>query len=170
MTLPISGQQLDPEEEQLLQQTADHWRQVWNDAPVQALVRIEDAARQVITITAGLQAFYVGIFAFSDLRSQIANIHSIIPNWLVLLSFFLSPVCWLASLAYATYVFIPRIRPGVNFNEVNPGSWQKVKDAYAKAAGEKLHALHWAHRWLVASFMSVLLAIVLFVVLPASPK
>ncbi len=170
MTSPVSGQHLDPEEVQLLQQTAKHWQQVWNEAPVQSVTRIEDAAKQVITITAGLQTFYVGVFVFSSIRAQIAEIHSSVPNWLILLLFFPPPACWLISLAYATYVFIPRIQPGVNFNEVNPSAWQKVKDVYAQAAEKKLHALHRAHWWLVASFALVLLVIVLFAVLPAAPK
>jgi hypothetical protein len=54
MTTPVSGQQFDPDEEKLLQETAEHWRKVWNETPVQALMRVEDAAKQMIVVTTGL--------------------------------------------------------------------------------------------------------------------
>src|SRR5260370_19368841 len=165
MTPPFSGQQLDPEEEKLLEQTADHWRQIWNDAPAQAITRIEEAAKQIITITATLQGFYVAAFVFGNLRTQIATLHSSVPNWLFLLLFFLSPVCWLVSLIYATWVFVPRVRPGVNFNEMSVSAWQKLKDAYGSIVEEKLRYLHYAHRWLVVSFGFILLAVILLVFL-----
>jgi hypothetical protein len=87
-----------------------------------------------------------------------------------MLPFFLPPGCWLISLALATRVFIPRIRPGVNFNEISPGAWQKVKDAYAQASEEKLRVLQRSHIWLIVSFGCVLLAVLIFLLLPPPPK
>lgn len=167
MTPPYSGQPLEPEEEQLLQQTEQHWRHVWNEAPTQAITHIEEAAKQLITITASLQILYPALFVFSTLRNQIAQVQGIQPSWLILLPFFLPPGCWLISLALATRVFLPRIHLGINFNEISPGAWQKVKDAYAQASEEKLRALHHSHAWLIASFVCLLFTVVIFVLLPA---
>jgi len=167
MTTPIPGHGLDPEEEQLLQQTAEHWRQVWNETPVQVIARIEDAAKQLIAVTSALQVLYAAIFAFSSIRTQVTSVQWWLPGWLLLLLFCTPLVCWLVSLAYATRVFVPRIRPGVNFNELSVSAWQKVKDAYGEVAEEKLRSLHRSQRWLIGSFVLVLVAVVLFVLSPA---
>ncbi len=55
MTTPTQGQQFNSEEEKILQEITEHWRKVWNEAPVQALTRVEDAAKQMIVVTTGLQ-------------------------------------------------------------------------------------------------------------------
>jgi hypothetical protein len=88
---------------------------------------------------------------------------------LILLLFCTPVVCWLVSLFYATRVFVPRVRPGVNFNELSASAWQKVKDAYEQAGEEKLRWLQYSHRWLIASFVLVLIAVVALVFLPMAP-
>lgn len=169
MTNRVSGQQFDSDEEKLLEDMAEHWRKVWNETPVQAIARLEDAAKQMITITAGLQGLYVALFAFSNLRMQISATQWVLPGWLLWLVFLLPLACWLVSLIYATRVFVPRIHPGVNFNEVSVSAWQKVKDVYGQAAEEKLRWLQRSHRWLIVSFVFTLLAVILFILLP-TPK
>jgi hypothetical protein len=74
MTTPIPGQQFDPDEEKLLKDMAEHWRKVWNETPVQAIARVEDAAKQMIVITTGLQGLYVAIFAFGSIRAQVMEV------------------------------------------------------------------------------------------------
>ena len=163
MTTPVQGQQFDPDEEKLLQGMTEHWRTVWNEAPVQALTRVEDAAKQMIVVTTGLQGLYIAIFVFSNIRAQVMAVPG---GVLILLLFFTPVVCWLVSLWYATRVFVPRVQPDVNFNEVNASAWRKVKDAYGRASEEKLRWLQFSHRWLIASFVFVLIAIVVLVLLP----
>jgi len=132
MTTPVQGQQFDPDEEKLLEGMAEHWRTVWNGAPVQTLTRVEDAAKQMIVVTTGLQGLYVAIFVFSNIRAQVMGTLGAVSGGLILLLFFTPLVCWLVSLFCATRVFVPRVRPGVNFNEVSASAWQKVKDAYGR--------------------------------------
>ena len=167
MTVP--GQGLDPEEEQLIKETANHWRKVWNETPVQALTRVEDAAKQLIVVTTGLQGLYVGIVAFSNIRAQVIGTLGGVLGVLILLLFFTPMVCWLMSLFCATHVFVPRVQPGVNFNEVNASAWQKVKDAYGRASEEKLQWLHRSHRWLITSFVLLLVAVLFLLFLPGVP-
>ena len=169
MTSSVQGQQFNPDEEKLLQEMAEHWRKVWNEAPVQALTRVEDAAKQLIVVTTGLQGLYVGIVAFSNIRAQVMGKLEGVPGVLILLLFFTPLVCWLMSLFCATRVFVPRVRPGVNFNEVSASAWQKVKDAYGRASEEKLHWLHRSHRWLITSFVLLLVAVLFLLFLPGAP-
>ena len=169
MTTPVQGQQFNSDEEKILQEMTEHWRKVWNEAPVQALARVEDAAKQMIAVTTGLQGLYIAIFAFSNLRTQVEATHGIVPGWLLLLLFFVPLLCWLVSLFYAARVFVPRIHPEVNFNEMSVSAWQKVKDAYGRAAETKYRWLQRSHQWLIGSFVLVLLAVIMLVFLPGAP-
>jgi hypothetical protein len=169
MTTPVQGQQFDPDEKKILEEITDHWRKVWNEASVQALARVEDAAKQMIVVTTGLQGLYVAIFAFSNIRLQVMAVPGGVFGVLILLLFFSPVVCWLLSLLHATRVFVPRVQPDVNFNEVSASAWQKVKDTYGQVNEEKLHSLHRSHRWLIVSFVLMLIAVLILVLLPASP-
>jgi hypothetical protein len=168
MTTPMQAQQPDPDEEKILAGMTEHWRKVWNEAPVQAVTRIEDAAKQMIAVTTGLQGLYIAIFAFSTIRTQVMAAPGGVVGMLILLLFISPVVCWLVSLFYATRVFVPRVQPDVNFNEVSASAWQKVKDAYGRVNEEKLRWLQRSHCWLIASFVLVLIAVVVFVLLPAA--
>lgn len=169
MTTPIQGQQFNPDEEKILQEMTQYWRNVWNEAPVQSLIRVEDAAKQVIAITTGLQGLYVALFVFSTIRAQVMIVADGGLSVFILLLFCTPMMCWLISLFYATRVFIPRVRTDVNFNEVSASAWQKVKEVYGRVSEKKLRWLHVSHCWLIASFVLILLAVVLLVLLPAAP-
>jgi len=169
MTAPVQGQQFNSDEEKILQEMTDHWRKVWNEAPVQALARVEDAAKQMIVVTTGLQGLYIALFVFSTIRAQVMAASGGILGVLILLLFFTPVVCWLVSLFYATRVFVPRVQPDVNFNELSVNAWQKVKDAYGRVSEQKLHWLRYSHGWLIASFVLVLIAVIALVWLPAAP-
>jgi hypothetical protein len=169
MTTPVQGQQFGPDEKKLLDDIAEHWRKVWNEAPVQALARVEDAAKQMIVVTTGLQGLYVAIFAFSNIRTQVIVTLGGVLGVLILLLFCMPVVCWLMSLLYATRVFVPRVQPDINFNELSTSAWQKVKDAYGRASEEKLRWLHRSHRWLIASFVLMLIAMIVLAMLPIAP-
>src|SRR2546425_926171 len=91
MTIPkLPGQAPTPEQEQMIQDIADHWRRVNNEAPMQAITRTEEAAKQLIGLNAALQGIFFAVFAFSDLRNQIGAMHLPLPNGLILLLFFIS--------------------------------------------------------------------------------
>src|SRR5258708_3166909 len=119
MTTLIQGQQFDPDEKKILEEMTEHWRKVWNEAPVQALARVEDAAKHMIVVTTGLQGLYLAIFAFSTIRAQVMATPGGLLGVLILLLFCMPVVCWLMSLFYATRVFVPSVQPAVNFNEVS---------------------------------------------------
>lgn len=169
MTAPVQGQQFGPDEEKILQEMAEHWRTVWNEAPVQALTRVEDAAKQMIVVTTGLQGLFVALFVFSTIRAQVMATPGGVFGVFILLLFCTPVACWLASLFYATRVFVPRVQPGINFNEISVSAWQKVKDAYGRVNEEKVRWLHRSHRWLIASFVLVLISLLVLTLLPTVP-
>ena len=168
-TQKSQGQVPSAEQLQLIQATADQWRKVGNEAPVQALTRVEDVAKQLIGINAGLQGLYFAIFAFSDLRKVLASIHLPIANGFILLFFFIPVLLWLVSLYCAVQVFVPKERLGVNLNDVSINGWVKTRQVYEEAVEKKMQWLHRAHRWLVASFATVIVLFVLYAFLPSVP-
>src|SRR6266702_5738549 len=103
----FQGHQPDNEQEQMAQNTIEYWRKVSDEAPVQALIRAEDAAKQLIGLTGALQGLYLAVFAFSDLRKQIGELHVPALGLLIWMVFLLPIVLWLFSLLCATQVFVP---------------------------------------------------------------
>jgi len=162
----LPGQVPDDEQGQVIADAAQHWRGVGNDAPVQAIARIEDAAKQLIGLNAVLQGLYFAAFALSDVRKQLWAMNLPFPASLLLLLFFLPIVFWLVSLYCSTRVFIPQVQTDVHLNDVSVGAWQQIKVAYEKSMKQKLHWLHLAHRMLVVSFAAVLLVGVCLAFLP----
>lgn len=165
----LPGQVPSPEQEEMLKKTAEYWRQVGIEAPVQAITRVEDAAKQLISLTAALQGLYFAVFAFSDLRKQIVALNLPVPGNLVLLLFFLPIVFWLLSLFCATQVFVPRMHLDVNLNDMSIAAWQHIKQKYESIMEKKLHWLTRSQMMLVISFGAVLLVLVILAFLPASP-
>ena len=170
MTTPkLPGQVPSNEQEQLIQNAADHWRTVGNEAPVQAITRIEEAAKQLIGLTTLLQGIYFAIFAFSDVRKQVGALNLPIPHGLVLLLFFLPLLLWLISLYCATRVFVPQPRPEVNLNDMSISGWQNIKQTYEQTAEKKLRWLRWSHMLLVISFGVLVILLVVLALLPPPP-
>ena len=165
----LPGQIPSPEQEEMLKKAAEYWRQVGIEAPAQAITRVEDAAKQLIGLTAALQGLYFAIFAFSDLRKQIVALSLPVPGNMVLLLFFLPIVFWLLSLICATQVFVPRMHLDVNFNDVSIAAWQQIKQKYESIMEKKLNWLTRSQWLLVISFGVVLLVLVILAFLPASP-
>jgi hypothetical protein len=165
----LPGQVPSPEQEEMLKKAAEYWRQVGIEAPVQSVTRVEDAAKQLIGLTAALQGLYFAVFAFSDLRKQIVALSLSVPDSLVLLLFFLPIVCWLISLFCATQVFVPKMHLDVNLNDMSMAAWQQIKQKYESIVEKKLDWLRRSQVLLVMSFGAVLLVLVIFVLLPVPP-
>ncbi len=165
----LPGQVPNPEQEEMLKKAAEYWRQVGIEAPVRAVTRVEDAAKQLIGLTAALQGLYFAVFAFSDLRKQIVALSLPVPGSLVLLLFFLPIVCWLFSLICATQVFVPRMHLDVNLNDMSIAAWQQIKQKYESIVEKKLDWLYRSQLLLVISFGTVLLVLVILALLPAPP-
>ena len=110
----------------------------------------------MIGLNATLQGIYFAVFAFSDLRKQVGAIHGPVPGSILLLFFFLPILCWLISLYYATRVFVPQVRSGLNLNDTRVDAWQNIEATYEKTVDKKLIWLRRSHCWLITSFALVL--------------
>jgi hypothetical protein len=174
MSTPIpdfhtSGHPPTQEKEQRVDMTAEYWRKVEDEAPVQQVTRSEDAAKQLIGLAGILQGLYLAIFAFSDLRNQI---NSFLPYFsaLVWLLFLLPILLWLICVYSATRVLVPVSRKDNNIHNVRlEHAWERTKTAYERAAQDKQKWLHRCHLALIGSFGAVFIVIVAFILLPAAP-
>jgi hypothetical protein len=170
MTTPdFTGQRPNAEQEQIIQSTANYWRMVGNEAIVQAVSRIEEAAKQLIGITGALQGLAFTIYGFSDWQSQIAEGAGPLSGRIVMALFFLPVLFWLMSLFYATRVFVPQIHQNVDLTDVSVSAWLNIQQSYAAIRDAKLRALHKSHFWLIVSFAVLLILLLLLVMLPAAP-
>src|ERR1700674_5365863 len=167
--MPLSGQPPTPDQLQLIKDKASYWHKLGNEAKVESIARLEDAAKQLVALTTGLQGLYIAIFAISDLRKQVAALLPSVGGALLLLGFFLPILLWLISLYSATRVFVPQPRPGVNFNDLDTDAWQDIQRLYERAADEKLKWLRRSHRWLILSFAVVLILLAVLAFLPGAP-
>src|SRR5882724_158543 len=139
------------EQEQMVQATVEYWRKVSDEAPVQALTHVEEAAKQLIGLTGALQGLYFAVFAFSDLRKQIGALHVPELGLLTWLIFLLPIVLWLISLLCATQVFVPKTRYGANTGDTSITAWQQIKDSFEDAVTQKRKWLRWSHLSLIFS-------------------
>lgn len=159
---PIRGQPPSDEQTAMVAEAAKHWREIGNDAPVQALARVEEAAKQLVALNSALATLYFAVFALGNLKDRVTSGLT----WL-----FLLPVgLWLVSLLYATLVFVPRARPGADLDDVSVTAWRALRATYWDTVDRKLHWLHLSHSWLLGSFATifVLLAVLVFSPAPTS--
>jgi hypothetical protein len=168
--MPLSGQPPTSDHLQLIKDKATYWRQVGTEARVASITRLEDAAKQLVGLTSGLQGLYIAVFAISDLRKQLAALLPSVGGAFLLLGFFLPILLWLMSLFSATRVFVPQPRLGVNLNDLDLDAWQDIQRLYEQVTGEKQRWLRRSHRWLIASFVVVLLLLAVLAFLPGAPE
>lgn len=165
-----------------------YWLKLNREANIGSLTPLEDAAKQLVTITSLLQGIYFAAVSFSNIK-QVGRLDDVWYNVFIALSFF--TLCfWMASLYFATRVFIPEIygkRPGTEppEHEINLSQKQiepdeqeaelqnraaKIRDAYRVIATYKHNKLTTAVQFLWYSFIPFILNILIYLLfLPAPP-
>lgn len=160
-TIDIEGQQLTRSEEKLEEAAKKYWRKVANEGPVQSLGKLEEAGRQLIVLTSGLQGLYFAVFTLSGVWGNLSGWQS----WLALL-----PVAlWLLSLFLATLVFVPRERAGADWNELSETAWLDLRKTYLAAIALKRRWLHLSLWVLVLSLAAVLVVFGALTIQPTEP-
>ncbi len=160
MNTEVHGQPPTDEEAKVIGDAAAAWRKVQNDAPVTAIQRTEDAAKQLIALTGALQGIYFAVFAFGNVKDRISGL------WL--LPFGLPVLLWLISMGLATLVFVPKLR-GADLNDYDPGAWEGLRDAYGRVGVEKLRWLQASQAALLVSFVFVACLLCTLAAVPTPP-
>lgn len=151
MTNPFPSEPLDADETERLKVTKTYWRKIKDEALVTGLAKLEDAAKQLIALTGTLQGLYFAAIAFTPLREQFPTTFQLI--------FLLPALFWLASLLFATLVFVPRTQTGADLDDLSPDDWLMLRDTYATAQEKKYKWLRFSHWSLILSFLAILLLV-----------
>ena len=132
----------------------NYWDRIDQEAPVAAIAKCEDAAKQLITLVSVLSTIYIGLISFSDLLKQPVEMRT---NYL----FVLIPLpFWLASLILSTCVIIPKVYTVNN-----------IADDYKNISKRKHYLLTWSYVCLIVS-MCALIGVLLcyLIVVPQLPS
>jgi Ca2+/Na+ antiporter len=145
----MTNASLDPKEQ-------EYWKQVRWDAPIKAIEKTEDTAKQLITLTSLLQGIFFAAISFSDIKNQVSGLE----RGLFILPF----LFWLPSLFFAIRAFRPLRRT----IRTKPA---ETKEDYKAIRDSKDKQVRRAFRWLGASLvvLSGIIAWYLLVVPAPSP-
>lgn len=135
------------------------WLQVGQDATKEAVGRLEEAAKQLITITSLLQGIYFAAISFSDLKKALGGQNFDGYSLFSLVALFMPIFMWLISLGFAIFVLVPVKRLTIL------NSPDLVRDMYVEAINYKSKYLHYAHLALLLGFVSLIAAIFVYLVL-----
>ncbi len=123
----------------------DYWEKVDREAPISAIAKCEEAAKQLITLISLITTIYVGIISFSDVLKQPMSLRPTLLFILLPLPF------WLGSLILATQVIVPKIY-----------SVKETKDAYMRISRVKYNHLWWSYAILIVSMIILMIVLAIY--------
>jgi len=136
------------------------WLETARGSAKDSIGALEDAAKQLISITSLTQGIYFAAISFSDLKKSL--VVQDWQGWLTVLLFASPIVLWLISLTFAVQVFTPETY------KTNLRSPDLAKEMLLEMVAYKHHQLRCAHRALLLGF--VLLVVNIIVYLGLVPK
>jgi hypothetical protein len=130
----------------------DYWEKVQREAPLIAINKSEEAAKQLITLTSLLSTIYFGIASFNEALKQTVSG----PFALLLV---LPLPLWLGSLLFATRVIVPRAYVV-----------KQIQADYVAISKMKHRHLQWSYALLVTSMFVLLVEVAVYLLwVPAPP-
>lgn len=147
----FQGRSLTKEEE--------FWIEAGKSAVKNAVIKQEDAAKQLISITSILQGIYFAVISFSDLKKAMISQQYQGLELLALVGLFVSPIIiWLFSLGFSVRVLVPITR-NTNINSPND-----IRIMFMEAIYYKKKFLNYAHSALILGFIPLVASIIVYLV------
>lgn len=131
----------------------EYWEKIEREAPVHAVAKCEEAAKQLITVNSLISAIYIGIITASDLLQQPPKVR---PFLLILL---IPLGLWISSIGCAIDVVIPRNRPVDDF-----------KTTYINVGDEKERKLRTSYLLSIISISMILFILVGYLLYLPQPQ
>lgn len=128
------------------------WQKTSREAPIVAIAKCEEAAKQLITLNSLTITIYIGIISFSDILKQPLSLRSTLFFLMLPLPF------WLASLILATRVIVPRTYP-----------LKQIQDDYIKIGRGKYGYLQWSYALLIVSMLALVAVIAIYLLCVPPP-
>lgn len=142
------------------------WSAIFREQIETTLPRIEEGAKQIITIATFSQTIYFAAISFSTIKQGISTL-STVQKWLFASLFLLPLICWCTSLLCATLVLLPRRYPKFKARLDYP---HEVEKRFWAIANYKFYWLKIAQIVLWAGFFLLLISVlVYFVFIPLPP-
>ncbi len=157
------SQRPDPKESDEI----SYWLRVKREASVGSFQPLEDAAKQIVTITSLLQAGYFAAISISEVKKA----NNVADPWFVvfIILSMLTVGTWITSLFYATRVFIPKVYDAsskeVGVNE----QVREIRIAFNKTSTYKYENLKIAINLLRFSFIPFVTNIFIYLALLKVP-
>ena len=130
------------------------WLDSARGAAKESIPALEEAAKQLISITSLTQGIYFAAISFSDLKKVL--VVNDLDGWLLVLLFTSPILLWLISLAFAVRVFIPET---YNTNLQSP---DLAKEMLQQMTAYKHQQLLRAHKALLLGFGLLAVNIVIY--------
>jgi len=143
---------MNTDNQSILEIAKEYWAKVNREAPLVAIAKCEDAAKQLITLNSLTTTIYIGIISFSDilkhpLSSRPALLFLVLP-----LPF------WLTSLILATRVIVPRTYVV-----------KQIQEDYEKISRLKHGFLKWSYALLIISMLALIAVITIYLLCVPPP-
>ena len=130
------------------------WLETARSVSKESISALEDAAKQLITITSLTQGIYFAAISFSDLKKALV-VHDW-QGWLLVLLFASPIMLWLVSLAYAVRVFAPETY------KTNLQSPDLAREMLQDIVAYKHRKLKLAHTALLLGFVLLVVNIIVY--------
>jgi hypothetical protein len=139
------------------------WLETARGAARESVAALEEAAKQLITVTTLAQTIYFAAVSFGDVKAAVTTL-TWSQKWLAAIALVVPLVCWLASLAFAVMVFKPETY------RTSLDSPDLARQVYERIVVYKHRQLARAHRLLAAGFVPLIINVVLYLVfVPPKP-
>jgi hypothetical protein len=133
------------------------WLDTLRSAKKESVGKLEEAAKQLITVTSLTQTIYFAAISFSDAKKGLGQIQSPV-RWLFIILLSLPLLFWIPSLIFTIRVFKPE-----NY-DVNLSSPTFAKQTLERIISYKSKYLQRAYRLLAIGFMFAALALFTYLV------
>jgi hypothetical protein len=143
---------MNTDDQSILELAKEYWAKVNREAPLVAIVKCEEAAKQLITLNSLTMTIYIGIISFSDILKQPLTLRPLLLFLMIPLPF------WLTSLILATRVVVPKTH-----------SITQIQDDYTKIGRTKYGFLQWSYALLIVSMVALIAVIVIYLLYVPPP-
>jgi hypothetical protein len=130
------------------------WLETARNVSKESISALEDAAKQLITITSLTQGIYFAAISFSDLKKALV-VHDL-QGWMLVLLFASPIILWLISLRFAILVFTPETY------KTNLQSPDLAREMIQKIVAYKHSQLKLAHKALLLGFVLLVVNIIVY--------
>lgn len=129
-----------------------------------SITKVEDAAKQLITVTSIVQTIYFAAVSFSETKKVLGLIPPPVNIWFIFLLFF-PLILWAASLYHSINAFMPKT---YLMNEISP---DMIEETYMEILKYKSGTLNHAYRLLCIGFAVAFVTLFIYLVLvPTVPS